>query len=158
MDYVVMDSPVGPLTIGADSEFLHSITFGRETLQGRIASGNPVLAEVVRQLQFYFSGRLRRFDLPLKPDGTQFQLEVWHELEKIPYGETISYGALACRIGKPNAARAVGAANHSNPIPIVIPCHRVIGSDGKMVGYGGGLPIKEALLKLERLALAQAAV
>lgn len=111
------------------------------------------LAETVRQLRAYFAGELEAFDLPLAPQGTPFQLAVWKRLCEIPYGETISYGELARRVGNPNASRAVGLANGSNPIPIVIPCHRVIGSNGKLTGYGGGLPIKEKLLALERRQL-----
>jgi len=111
------------------------------------------LGETIRQLHAYFAGELKAFDLPLAPQGTPFQLAVWKRLCEIPYGETISYGELARRIGNPNASRAVGLANGSNPIPIVIPCHRVIGSNGKLTGYGGGLPIKEKLLGLERRQL-----
>ena len=109
--------------------------------------------ETVRQLEAYFAGKLESFDLRLAPEGTSFQLAVWKRLCEIPYGKTISYGELAGRIGNPNASRAVGLANGSNPIPIVIPCHRVIGSNGKLTGYGGGLPIKEKLLALERRQL-----
>ena len=97
-----------------------------------------------------FAGRLRAFDIPVAPEGTPFQRSVWKQLQRIPYGETISYGELARRLGNPNAVRAVGLANGSNPISIVIPCHRVIGSNGSLVGYGGGLPIKQALLSLEK--------
>jgi len=111
------------------------------------------LGETIRQLHAYFAGELKAFDLPLAPQGTPFQLAVWKRLCEIPYGETISYGELARRIGNPNASRAVGLANGSNPIPIVIPCHRAIGSNGKLTGYGGGLPIKEKLLGLERRQL-----
>jgi len=106
--------------------------------------------DVVSQLEEYFEGRRREFQLALAPEGTPFQLRVWKALLDIPYGETISYGELAERIGQPSASRAVGLANGSNPIPIVIPCHRVIGSNGKLTGYGGGLAIKERLLALER--------
>ena len=105
------------------------------------------------QLRAYFAGELETFDLTLAPEGTPFQQRVWDELCKIAYGETISYGELAKRIGNPNASRAVGLANGSNPIPIVIPCHRVIGSNGKLTGYGGGLPIKGKLLALEKRQL-----
>jgi methylated-DNA-[protein]-cysteine S-methyltransferase len=111
------------------------------------------LRETARQLRAYFAGELEAFDLALAPQGTLFQLAVWNRLCEIPYGETISYGELARRMGKPNASRAVGLANGANPIPIVIPCHRVIGSNGKLTGYGGGLPIKEKLLGLERRQL-----
>src|SRR4029453_10546031 len=96
------------------------------------------------------AGRLRRFDLPLAPEGTPFQQRVWRALLDIPYGETVSYAGLAPRVGRPSAVRAVGAANGQNPLSIVIPCHRVIGSDGRLVGYGGGLDVKETLLALER--------
>ena len=103
-----------------------------------------------RQLLEYFGGARRDFDLPLAPAGTAFQRRVWNELRRIPYGETISYGELARRIGRPTASRAVGAANGRNPLAIVVPCHRVIGADGTLIGYGGGLPVKEALLAHER--------
>jgi methylated-DNA-[protein]-cysteine S-methyltransferase len=100
-------------------------------------------------LTAYFDGKLREFDLSLKPDGTEFQLDVLAQLQKIPYGTTASYGDIAKRIGRPKAVRAVGAANGRNPLPIIIPCHRVIGSGGALTGFGGGLPTKEALLRLE---------
>ncbi|MFY9726054.1 MAG: methylated-DNA--[protein]-cysteine S-methyltransferase [Bryobacteraceae bacterium] len=112
--------------------------------------GNPLLAEAVRQLRAYFAGELRRFDLPLDLAGTDFQRRVWLELTRIPYGETRSYQDLARAIGSPKAVRAVGAANGANPVAIVVPCHRVIGAGGKLVGYGGGLPLKRRLLDLER--------
>lgn len=109
----------------------------------------PLLQEAARQLAAYFAGKLRRFELPLRPAGTPFQQRVWAALCEIPYGEVRSYGAIAARIGSPKAARAVGRANHGNPLPIVIPCHRVIGASGALTGYGGGLPIKEYLLRIE---------
>lgn len=150
MYYRTIESPIGVLTIAAADDGLHSILFERtEIPQEWIESDHHVIGETARQLNAYFSGKLKEFDLPLRPAGTSFQMEVWRELARIPYGETISYGSLASRIGKPKACRAIGAANHANPLPIVIPCHRVIGSGGKMVGYGGGLPVKEALLNLE---------
>ena len=111
---------------------------------------NPLLAEAVRQLRAYFKGELREFELPLDLAGTEFQLRVWRELTRIPYGETRSYQDMARAIGAPKAVRAVGAANGANPIAIVVPCHRVIGAGGKLVGYGGGLPLKRRLLSLER--------
>ena len=110
---------------------------------------HPIATEAVRQLRAYFAGQLRHFDLPLDLRGTDFQLRVWRELERIPYGETRSYLQIAEAIGAPRAVRAVGAANGANPIPIVVPCHRVIGASGKLVGYGGGLPLKKRLLQLE---------
>jgi methylated-DNA-[protein]-cysteine S-methyltransferase len=109
----------------------------------------PLLVEAARQLQAYFRGELREFQLPLDFEGTDFQKRVWRQLRSIPYGQTRSYSQIAEVIGSPRAVRAVGAANGSNPIPIVIPCHRVIGSNGKLVGFGGGLPLKKRLLELE---------
>jgi methylated-DNA-[protein]-cysteine S-methyltransferase len=110
---------------------------------------HPLLLETLRQLRAYFGGSLREFDLPLDPAGTDFQKRVWLELLKIPYGETRSYSEVAIAVGSPKAVRAVGAANGANPIPIVVPCHRVIGSSGKLTGYGGGLELKKRLLDLE---------
>ena len=121
----------------------------RGTIDAVRSPANPLLAEAARQLRAYLAGSLRVFDLPLDLQGTPFQLRVWRELEKIPYGETRSYRQVAAAIGAPEAVRAVGAANGSNPIPIVVPCHRVIGSSGKLTGYGGGLPLKKRLLELE---------
>jgi methylated-DNA-[protein]-cysteine S-methyltransferase len=155
--YTHLPSPIGPLLLVCDSSGIRQITFPQG---GRPLSPEPdwqedqsAFAELTTQLRAYFAGELENFDVPLAPAGTPFQKKVWDELCKIPYGETISYGALAKRIGNPNASRAVGLANGSNPIPIVIPCHRVIGSNGKLTGYGGGLPIKEKLLALEKRQL-----
>ena len=116
---------------------------------GVLPGTHPIAAEAARQLRAYFAGELREFDLPLDMHGTDFQLRVWRELARIPYGETRSYSQIAAAIGSPQAVRAVGAANGANPIPIVVPCHRVIGAGGKLVGYGGGLPLKKRLLELE---------
>ena len=113
---------------------------------------HPLLVEAAHQLRSYFALRLREFDLPLEIAGTAFQLRVWNLLRQIPYGETRSYGDLARSLGTPKAVRAVGAANGANPLPIVVPCHRVIGADGSLTGYGGGLPLKKRLLELERTA------
>ena len=152
-----IESPLGPLLLAADSTGLRNIEFvnGRRPARPHPAwhEDPELLQEPVRQLRAYFAGELEMFDLPLAPAGTKFQLAVWNRLCEIPYGETICYGELARRIGNPKASRAVGLANGSNPIPIVIPCHRVIGSNGKLTGYGGGLPIKEKLLALERRQL-----
>jgi len=155
--YTQTESPLGPLLLAADDSGLRQILF----VNGRYpAEPHPfwkesraALKETIRQLHAYFAGELENFDLHLAPEGTPFQLAVWRRLCDIPYGQTISYGELASRIGNPKASRAVGLANGSNPIPIVIPCHRVIGSNGKLTGYGGGLPIKEKLLALERRQL-----
>ena len=155
--YTQIESPLGPLLMVADDAGLREILFvnGRHHAQPESSwiEDQAPFAEAVRQLQAYFAGELESFDLKLAPEGTPFQQEVWRRLCDIPYGETISYGTLAGRIGNPKASRAVGLANGSNPIPIVIPCHRVIGSNGKLTGYGGGLPIKEKLLALERRQL-----
>jgi methylated-DNA-[protein]-cysteine S-methyltransferase len=152
--YTQIESPIGPLLLAADEAGLREILFvnGRHPAQPEPSwkEDRAPLNETIRQLHAYFAGELENFDLPLVPEGTPFQLGVWRRLCGIPYGETISYGELAGQIGNPKASRAVGLANGSNPIPIVIPCHRVIGSNGKLTGYGGGLPIKEKLLALER--------
>jgi methylated-DNA-[protein]-cysteine S-methyltransferase len=155
--YTEVPSPLGPLLLAADSSGLRHIEFVNGRHEVRPDSpwredASP-FRETVRQLQAYFAGELETFDLQLAPQGTPFQLAVWRLLCEIPYGETISYGELARRHGNPHASRAVGLANGSNPIPIVIPCHRVIGCNGKLTGYGGGLPIKEKLLALERRQL-----
>jgi methylated-DNA-[protein]-cysteine S-methyltransferase len=155
--YTYIESPIGTLLLAADANGLQQILFSTD---GRPARPDPAwqedataLAEVVRQLKAYFAGELESFNLLLAPKGTPFQQKVWSELQQIPYGETVSYGELARRIGNPKASRAVGLANGSNPISIVIPCHRVIGANGKLTGYGGGLPIKEKLLALEKRQL-----
>jgi len=122
---------------------------GATALPGREGESNPLLRQAVEQLRAYFAGELRDFDLTLDMQGTGFQTRVWHELRNIPYGETRSYSFVANTIGAPKAVRAVGAANGRNPIPIVVPCHRVIGAGGSLVGYGGGLPLKRFLLDLE---------
>jgi len=157
MNYAQIESPLGPLLLAADDAGLRQILFvnGRHPARPDKSwkENHAPLKQTIQQLHAYFAGELEQFTLPLAPEGTPFQLEVWRRLCEIPYGETISYGDLARRIGNPNASRAVGLANGSNPIPIVIPCHRVIGSNGKLTGYGGGLPIKEKLLALERRQL-----
>jgi methylated-DNA-[protein]-cysteine S-methyltransferase len=149
-----MESAVGTLLLAADEEGLRLINFQRGKHAQRPGEGwkkdATPFQETMRQLNAYFGSELHEFDLRLAPEGTGFQREVWSALCDIPYGETISYGDLARRIRKPKAVRAVGTANGANPIPIVIPCHRVIGSDGKLTGYGGGLDIKEKLLALEQ--------
>lgn len=155
--YTQIESPVGALILVADDEGLRRIDFvhGRHPAQRDPSwqEDSAAFDEIVSQLKAYFSGNLHQFTLPLAPEGTEFQQKVWKNLCNIPYGETISYGQLARRIGNPNASRAVGLANGSNPIPIIIPCHRVVGSNGKLTGYGGGLPIKEKLLALEQQQL-----
>jgi methylated-DNA-[protein]-cysteine S-methyltransferase len=148
-----LESPVGPLLLGGDGERLTRIDFQDGPRPLRPAAhwhrAAAPFAAAVEQLAQYFAGQRRRFDLPLAPTGTQFQLRVWQALCAIPYGATLSYGELARRIGNPRASRAVGLANGANPLPIVVPCHRVIGANGALTGFGGGVPIKRALLALE---------
>ena len=147
-------SPVGPLLIAADDVGLRAIEFqaNRHPVMrggGWCEGAHPLIDLASRQLGEYFAGTRRTFDLPLAPEGTDFQLAVWLELAEIPYGRTISYSELAARVRRPSAVRAVGAANGRNPLPIVLPCHRVIGADGSLTGFGGGLPMKRFLLELE---------
>ena len=149
MVYTWMESPVGRLLLAADEKGLRQLLFRGKPEKGW-REDPEALAEPVRQLRAYFAGELHDFDVPLAPEGTPFQLRVWRELRNIPYGQTISYGELARRIGSPNGSRAVGLANGANPISIVVPCHRVIGSNGKLTGYGGGIENKELLLALEK--------
>jgi methylated-DNA-[protein]-cysteine S-methyltransferase len=154
MRYVFHDSPVGPLLLAADDAALRVIEFPspRHAVPRDatwIGGGNAILDAVRVQLDGYFTARRRSFELPLGPRGTAFQCTVWRALADIPYGTTISYAQLARRVGKDTAMRAVGAANGRNPLPIVLPCHRVIGSDGSLTGFGGGLPTKRFLLELE---------
>jgi methylated-DNA-[protein]-cysteine S-methyltransferase len=148
MNYLEIDTPVGRLRLVSDGEKLAAI----ELAPGEgdaAASGDPVLGECARQLQEYFAGQRRNFELPLRPRGTTFQHSVWQALADIPYGELRSYRDIAKALGKPKAVRAVGAANGRNPLPIVVPCHRVIGSDGSLTGFAGGLDMKRQLLELE---------
>jgi methylated-DNA-[protein]-cysteine S-methyltransferase len=154
MNYTYLDTPIGTLLIAGDAEAVRRIDFpknGKASTPGEdwTESARGPVGQAVKQLREYFAGQRADFDLPLLPEGTEFQRSVWRNLQDIPYGETISYGELAKRVGNPKASRAVGAANGQNPIPIVIPCHRVIGANGKLTGFGGGLPTKEALLALE---------
>lgn len=143
----VMTSPVGPLTLQSHGEAVCAVLFGR---RGEPAEADTaVLRQCEEELAAYFAGKLRTFTVPLGLVGTPFQLSVWEALRQIPYGETRTYGEIAAAIGNPRACRAVGMANNRNPISILIPCHRVIGSGGALVGYGGGLEVKKFLLKLE---------
>jgi methylated-DNA-[protein]-cysteine S-methyltransferase len=153
MSYTRMESPVGKLLLAADERGLRQLSFESSkraaSVQSDWSEDKAPFAEVMRQLRAYFGGELKVFDIPLAPEGTEFQLRVWNSLRRIPYGETISYAQLAQSIGNAKAVRAVGLANGCNPIPIIIPCHRVIGSDGSLTGFGGGLPNKKKLLALE---------
>ena len=153
MYYGLIDSPVGTLMLAGDGEALFRVAFESEERSGRPDAGwqrrDSVFRRAADQLDAYFSGSLTGFELDLRPAGTEFQLRVYKALQSIPYGETTTYGAVARMIGRPRAVRAVGAANGRNPIPIIIPCHRVIGADGSLTGFGGGLEIKRYLLDLE---------
>jgi methylated-DNA-[protein]-cysteine S-methyltransferase len=149
----MMDSPLGQLLLAGEGNALEIIGFpagkGQVRLEDDWRESPSAFETVAKQLNEYFEGRRKSFDLNLKPRGTPFQLSVLDALKKIPYGKTSTYGDIASSIGRPRAVRAVGAANGRNPLPIVIPCHRVIGSDGSLTGFGGGLPAKQYLLTLE---------
>ncbi|MBR9837398.1 MAG: methylated-DNA--[protein]-cysteine S-methyltransferase [Rhodobacteraceae bacterium] len=147
------DSPIGPLLLAGDRDALHFLSFpsGHKAFGPREGwREDPTPFDAVRrQLDAYFAGTLTCFDLTLAPQGTAFQTRVWQLLAEIPYGTTRSYGALATELGTPKASRAVGAANGANPIPIILPCHRVIGQDGALTGFGGGVEVKRVLLQHE---------
>ena len=145
-----VESLIGTLGLRVEEGFLTEIAFGGLPEEG---GDDPLLDRTQRQLAEYFAGTRREFDLPLNPHGTPFQRKVWDALRQIPYGETRSYGDIARAVGSPKGFRAVGMANHVNPIPVVIPCHRVVGSKGALTGYAGGLNIKSALLELEKASL-----
>ncbi|WP_018665314.1 methylated-DNA--[protein]-cysteine S-methyltransferase [Weizmannia acidiproducens] len=148
MAVTCMDSPVGPLTIVADCRGVMSICFGEKA--GIHEDGHPVLRQAVRELREYFEKKRKHFDVPVVLEGTAFQVAVWSQLKKIPFGETRSYTDIAAAIGRDKAVRAVGQANRKNKIPIIIPCHRVIGKDRSLTGYAGSqLDKKEILLALE---------
>jgi methylated-DNA-[protein]-cysteine S-methyltransferase len=155
--YTRFESPIGPLLLAGDAKALRRVSFESSKRSSPPPAdwkqNRAAFAEVIRQLQAYFRGELKEFDVPLAMEGTEFQLRVWNALREIPYGETVSYAQLAGRIGNPKAVRAVGLANGSNPIPIIVPCHRVIGSDGSLTGFGGGLSTKKKLLELENKQL-----
>ncbi len=143
-----IDSPVGPLWLCSDSAAITGLFFSSR--EGEPGEHLPLHKEAAGQLTAYFAGARKSFSLPLSPSGTPFQKAVWRALEAIPYGETRTYGEIAVTVGSPKASRAVGMANHRNPISIIVPCHRVIGSTGRLVGYGGGLEKKVFLLELEK--------
>ncbi len=171
--YSIFDSPIGKLLVTSDGTHItrlfmndheggatanaHFSRVGKDVAKfGSLPLGDwqlgddlPVIKRAKKQIADFFDGKLKDFDLPLKPEGSDFQLAVWKELTRIPFGKTITYGELAKRIGKPDAPRAVGLANGKNPISIIVPCHRVIGASGKLTGYGGGLDRKEWLLAHE---------
>lgn len=151
-----LDTPIGALLLAGTWEALTRVHFQAGPRSWR-PPGEWLQQErpfrlAITQLREYFAGTRRHFELALAPRGTPFQLAVWQALRAIPYGQTISYGEIAQRLGRPEAARAVGLANGANPLPVIVPCHRVIGADGSLTGFGGGLPIKRALLHLEGAA------
>lgn len=146
---------IGTLTLVGDEEGLRYLNFPKEkrpvVLQAAWIHHPPFFIEIKAQLRAYFSGELKKFDLPLVPTGTTFQQKVWNALRGIPYGKLVSYRDIATAVGNPKAVRAVGGANARNPIPVVIPCHRVIGSNGTLTGFGGGLSVKKQLIELEQV-------
>jgi methylated-DNA-[protein]-cysteine S-methyltransferase len=152
--YTTMESPIGELLLVGDGETLSGLYMQDGRKPKQIATGWTESAasftDVKRQLEEYFAGKRTTFEVKLAAEGAPFEREVWHALEEIPYGETVSYGEIARRVGQPTAARAVGTANGRNPISVIVPCHRVIGANGSLTGYGGGLERKRLLLELER--------
>ena len=159
-----LSTPLGPMTLTASDAAIVSLHFGEAVPAGSVLAGSelagselapdgevpPLLRHAARELAEYFAGRRHRFTLPLAPQGTPFQQRVWEALRSIPCGETRTYGQIARQIGRPGASRAVGMANNRNPIAILIPCHRVIGADGRLTGYAAGIEVKARLLELER--------
>ena len=145
------DTEIGRIGIAEDGEGITNLYLDDKLpLEGMNIKETPLIKETARQLEDYLAGKIESFDIPLSLQGTEFQKKVWLELQKIPYGKTYCYKELAEKIGKPTAARAVGMANNKNPILIIVPCHRIIGRDGSLVGYAAGLDIKERLLKIEK--------
>ena len=148
MDRIVFDTPVGPMALEGTEEGLTALYLPNCPMEPA-GKENPLLTRGRKELLEYFEGKRQTFDLPLNPQGTPFQRKVWSALSDIPYGQAITYGELARRVGCPKGSRAVGQANHRNPLPILLPCHRVVGTGGTLTGYGGGLELKEWLLRLE---------
>jgi methylated-DNA-[protein]-cysteine S-methyltransferase len=144
-----VETPIGTLWLSATREALTAVAFAGRTREAGGPGSRSVLTEAAAQLKAYFAGELERFDLPLAPQGTDFQRSVWAAVGAIPYGETATYSELSAAVGRPRACRAVGAANGRNPLAIIVPCHRVVGSTGALTGYAGGLERKRALLDLE---------
>ncbi|NLK64926.1 MAG: methylated-DNA--[protein]-cysteine S-methyltransferase [Tissierellia bacterium] len=143
------DTDIGKITIAEEDGYITHVLFGNEKLHDSTVNETPLIKEAHIQIVEYLKGERSSFDLPLSPSGTEFQQRVWNALKAIPYGKTVTYKDIAKKVGNEKACRAVGMANNRNPISIIIPCHRVIGKNGKLIGYGGGLGIKEYLLKLE---------
>jgi methylated-DNA-[protein]-cysteine S-methyltransferase len=152
--WTVVDSPIDPLLLVGDGTGLHELQMEPHSPPAGAVRDDEALAPVARQLAEYFAGTRTAFDVPLTPHGTAFQQRVWMALRDIPYGRTTSYGELAAELGQPTASRAVGLANGRNPLAVIVPCHRVIGANGSLTGFGGGLPRKRWLLEHERAVLA----
>ena len=152
---ILYHSNVGYLTLISDDHYIRKLEFGKKELASldAVEKDHPLLLAAAKQLEEYFSGARMQFDLPLAPEGTKFQKAVWNALLQIPYGQVSTYGKIAAQVGSPKAARAVGGACHNNPIAILIPCHRAIGANGSLTGFGGGLPLKHWLLELENTIL-----
>ncbi|WP_353894056.1 methylated-DNA--[protein]-cysteine S-methyltransferase [Proteinivorax hydrogeniformans] len=151
MYYKIVNSPLGDLTLVANEQALQKIVFGTLAEDSLEEKETTLLNQAEDELQKYFKGTLKKFAVPVKPQGSYFQMAVWDYLKMVPYGDTISYGQVAKAIGNPKAVRAVGQANNKNPIPIIIPCHRVVGKDGSLIGYSGKLENKKKLLDMEGL-------
>ena len=153
MYYHIVESPIGPILLAGDEEGLKYVNFMKGKTKIEVPDSwqenKEFFRDISRQLEAYFAGKLEFFDVKLAPEGTEFQKSVWKALCEIPYGETRTYGQITKSVGKPKASRAVGLANNRNPIAIIMPCHRVIGANGKLTGYASGLEVKEFLLRLE---------
>ena len=147
--YFTYLTPLGPMTVASDGTAVTHVLFGTHVLEGR-AAPTELTNRTANELQEYLAGKRTAFDIPLAPAGTEFQRAVWKALQNIPYGQTRSYADIAAVVGNPKATRAVGSANNRNPIAVLIPCHRVVGANGKLTGYAGGLALKQRLLDLER--------
>jgi len=153
MYYHIVESPIGPILLAGDEDGLKYVNFLKGKTKIEVSDdwqeNKEFFSEISRQLEAYFAGELKSFEVKLAPEGTEFQKSVWRALCEIPYGETRTYKEIAISVGKPKAYRAVGLANNRNPISIIVPCHRVIGTNGKLTGYASGLDVKEFLLRLE---------
>lgn len=149
VSFIHHNTPLGVITLEEEDGALTALTFGATRPAGGINQATPLLLTAAHELDEYFAGTRRHFDLPIHTSGTPFQQKCWQVLCRIPYGQTISYSEQASLAGNPKACRAVGMANHRNPLPIIIPCHRVIGKNGALAGYGSGIGIKQFLLQLE---------
>ena len=150
MEFWMFDTLLGTMAVGEEDGYINRVYLPNSPMPRLMPHKTPLLERAQEQIREYFDGRRQEFDLPLTFVGTDFQKKVWQALTEIPYGKTVTYGALAERIGCPGGARAVGAANHCNPLPILVPCHRVVGAGGNLTGYAGGMEMKKFLLELEQ--------